>query len=302
MTKNLFAGLSAFPLTPLKDDRLDEAAYTAQIARLTAAGVDSITALGSTGSYPYFEVEERARIAKLAVANAGNTPVFVGVGALRTATVLRNIDNAVAAGAKAVLLAPVSYQPLTDRDVFELFRTVTSHSPLPVILYDNPSTTRFNFSLDLYSQIAQLPGLASIKIPGKHLDRQEAARQLAAIRAVVPEHVTVGISGDAFAATALNAGYDAWYSVLGGTLPKEALTITRAAQAGDADAAAAESSRLQPLWDLFGECGGSLRVVAAIAEYLGYATRSCLPPPILGLSDAQRTKVEAVVKQLRLGK
>lgn len=47
----MFAGLSAFPLTPLAGDQLDKHAYARLIERLVTAGVDSITALGSTGSY-----------------------------------------------------------------------------------------------------------------------------------------------------------------------------------------------------------------------------------------------------------
>lgn len=79
-----FTGLSAFPLTPLTRDAVDEGAFGGLVRRLAAAGVDSITALGSTGSYAYLSPEERAGVARLAVANAGDVPVFVGVGALRT--------------------------------------------------------------------------------------------------------------------------------------------------------------------------------------------------------------------------
>ena len=68
------------------------------------------------------------------------------------------------------------------------------------------------------------------------------------LRAVVPKHVTIGVSGDEFAATGLNAGCDAWYSVIGGTCPGLALTITRASQEGRATDAMAKSERLAPLW------------------------------------------------------
>ncbi|WP_269471647.1 dihydrodipicolinate synthase family protein [Actinomyces viscosus] len=54
------------------------------VERLAVAGVDSITALGSTGSYAYLAPAERARVARLAVERAGPTPVFIGVGDLRT--------------------------------------------------------------------------------------------------------------------------------------------------------------------------------------------------------------------------
>ncbi|CAM3025725.1 dihydrodipicolinate synthase family protein [Actinomyces slackii] len=297
---SLFTGLSAFPLTPLHDDAVDEAAFAGLIEGLAAAGVDSITALGSTGSYAYLTPEERAGVARLAVEHAGATPVFVGVGDLRGSRVLTHVDNAEAAGAAGVLLAPMTYQPLTADEVFELFRTVCEHTELPVIVYDNPETTHVTFTTDLYARIAELPGIASIKIPGVPVDPLRAQEHVAAIRAVIPEHVTIGVSGDAFAATGLNAGCEAWYSVIAGTLPEPALTITRAAQAGRADEAVAESERLAPLWELFAEFGGSLRVIAAIAEYLGLVPHQSLPLPIQGLTAPQRERVACVVDHLSL--
>lgn len=300
MTSSIFTGLSAFPLTPLHDDHVDEDAFAGLIERLASAGVDSITALGSTGSYAYLAPEERARVAKLAVEHAGSTPVFVGAGGLRTSHVLAHIDAAEEAGAAGVLLAPMTYQALTADDVFELYRTVTEHTDLPVIVYDNPGTTHFTFTTELYARIAELPGIASIKIPGVPTDPEQAQTHVAGIRAVVPEHVTIGVSGDAFAATGLNAGCDAWYSVIGGTLPEPALTITRAAQHGHPSEAVRESERLAPLWGLFAEFGGSLRVTAAIAEYLGLAPEGCLPLPIQGLTADQRKRVAEVVTELRV--
>ena len=297
----MFTGLNAFPLTPLADDRVDERAFAGLVERLAAAGVDSITALGSTGSYAYLDVEERARVARLAVRCAGDTPVVVGVGALRTSTVLENVRSAERAGARGLLLAPMTYQPLTDDDVLGLFRSVAEATELPVIVYDNPGTTRFSFTRELYRRVAELPGIASIKIPGVPLDRAGAREHIAAIREAIPEHVTIGVSGDAFAAAGLNAGCDAWYSVIGGTLPEPALEIAEAALGGDAERALAASERLAPLWELFSEFGGSLRVVAAIAEHLGLAPPRCLPLPIRGLDEAQRARIAETVEALGLG-
>lgn len=295
---SLFSGLSAFPLTPLVDDEIDEQAFIALITRLRHAGVDSITALGSTGAYVYLSAEERARVVRLAVEHAGDIPVFIGVGALRTSQVLANVIAAEQAGAAGLLLAPVSYQPLTDEDVFELFRRVTESTSLPVIVYDNPGTTHFTFSLELYARIAQLPGIASIKIPAVSADPQQARAHVERIRAVIPAGVTIGVSGDGAGANGLNAGCEVWYSVIGGTLPESALTITRAALAGRGDEALAESNRLAPLWALFAEFGGSFRVTAAIAEQLGLVARPSTPLPILGLNESQRQRLAATLALL----
>jgi 4-hydroxy-tetrahydrodipicolinate synthase len=296
----MFTGLSAFPLTPLANDAVDETAFVRLIERLAEAKVDSITALGSTGSYAYLSSEERSRVARLAVEHSGETPVFIGIGALRTSQILTNAEKAEQAGASGLLLAPMTYQPLTDDDVLELFRTVTVNSSLPVIVYDNPGTTHFTFTTELYGRIAELPGIASIKIPGVPADPEQAQARVQEIRAAVPAHLTIGVSGDAKAAAGLAAGCDAWYSAIGGTLPSPAMLITRAALEGRFSDAVAESERLAPLWQLFAEFGGSIRVVAAIAEHLGLAPRASLPLPIQGLNESQRARVAGVIDALGL--
>lgn len=90
----MFTGLSAFPLTPLSHDAVDEASFIRLVERLSEAKVDSITVLGSTGSYAYLSSDERCRVAQLAGQHAGETPVIVGIGALRTSHVLTNAKNA----------------------------------------------------------------------------------------------------------------------------------------------------------------------------------------------------------------
>lgn len=295
----VFSGLSAFPLTPLREDKVDETAFTGFVEHLAASGVDSVTVLGSTGSYAYLTTGERARVADLAVRHAGTTPVVVGVGALRTSQVLDNVRAAEDAGAAGVLLAPVSYQPLTHDDVFELFRTVTGSTRLPVVVYDNPGTTHFGFTDGLLARVAALPGIASLKIPAVPADTEAARNRITALRAVIPEHVSIGVSGDATAVHGLLGGCDAWYSVIGGTLPDTALEITRAVQDGRDGDALRSSRRLTPLWDLFAE-HGSLRVIAAVAEQLGTVQGSCLPLPVRGLGTEARRRVADALRECGL--
>ncbi|ASQ93487.1 dihydrodipicolinate synthase family protein [Streptomyces sp. 11-1-2] len=297
----MFTGLSAFPLTPIPGNgSIDEKAYGRLVHRLATAGVDSIGALGSTGSYAYLTRRERARVARLAVEHAGAVPVIVGIGALRTRHALEAAEDAQNAGAAGVLLAPVSYQPLTDDDVFGLFEEVTAHLSVPLVIYDNPGTTHFTFTDELYTRLARLPNVASIKIPGVPADPAAAQTRIEHLRQLLPATVTIGVSGDADAARGLNAGCDAWYSVIGGTFPEPALALTRAAQDGQAEQAQQESRRLQPLWDLFTQHGGSLRVVAAAAAHLGLTPPRNLPLPLRGLDAKERAQVATVIEKLQL--
>ena len=296
----MFTGLSAFPPTPVVDDRVDLDSYARLIAHVSEAGVDSITALGSAGLYPYFTREERRAVARTAVQHAGDTPVIVGVGALRTRDVRQHVADAQEAGAAGVLLAPMSYHPLTRDDVYALFEDVAGDLSVPLAVYDNPTVTRFTFDDDLYAAVAALPGVGSIKIPGVPAGAEEAAARVNQIRARIPGHVTVGVSGDAHAARGLLASCDAWYSVIGGTIPQTARTVSDPARKGDHEAALAASQRLSPLWDLFAAHGGSLRVVAALAESLGLATAPVLPRPLLPLDPAARAEVDRVADALSL--
>jgi 4-hydroxy-tetrahydrodipicolinate synthase len=297
---SMFSGLSAFPLTPMNEDGIDEAAFVALVQRLSAAGVDSIGALGSTGGYAYLSRAERLRVARLAVQNAGNVPVMVSIGALRTRDVLDLADDAQAAGAGGLLLAPMSYHKLSADEVFGLYETVTRHISIPLCVYDNPGTTHFEFTDELHGRIAQLPNVRSIKIPGVPLSPDAARARIEHLRALIPSHVTIGISGDASAAVGLNAGCGVWYSVIGGLFPHTALAITRAAQAGNARESARLSERLEPLWALFRQTGGSLRVIAAAAELRGWVKHPCLPLPLKALSGAARIQLEELLNPLQL--
>ncbi|HCN96080.1 MAG TPA: dihydrodipicolinate synthase family protein, partial [Leclercia sp.] len=54
----MFTGLCAFPLTPVTASGVDEEGFRNILARLTAARVDSLGILGSTGSYAFLTREQ----------------------------------------------------------------------------------------------------------------------------------------------------------------------------------------------------------------------------------------------------
>lgn len=298
MTTTDLRGLSAFPLTPIVDDAVDEAAFARIVEQLDGSPVDSITALGSTGSYAYLDRDERRRVVELAVASAGDVPVLAGIGHVRTREVLRHAEDAQAAGASGLLLAPVTYQALTDDEVFQLFADVDAAVSLPVVVYDNPGTTHVDFSDELHARISRLPHVAAIKIPPVTGGVDVVGARVDSLRSVIAPEVQIGISGDAVAADALLAGCDGWYSVLAGTLPGPCRAILDAAVAGDATLAQRLSRRLDPLWRLFG-AHGSYRVVAALAVELGLVEHPGLPRPVLPLDEGSRADVRAALTSLR---
>ncbi|MCQ8783666.1 dihydrodipicolinate synthase family protein [Mangrovibrevibacter kandeliae] len=290
----LFHGLSAFPITPADaSGRVDTQTLAVLVERLCAAGVDAIGLLGSTGTYAYLARDERRRAIEAAVACTGRrVPLVVGVGALRTDEAQALARDAEAAGADALLLAPVSYTPLTEDEVFEHFRAVTQASGLPLCIYNNPSTTHFTFSLDLLERLARLPSIKAVKMPLPA--GGDFAGEIARLRQRT--ELAIGYSADWGLAEAMLAGADGFHSVLAGLLPDVTLRLLRAAEAGDAAEARRLDGELGPLWACF-RAFGSLRVMYVLLERLGLGTAEP-PRPILPLGAEARAAVLQAVEPL----
>ncbi|RJE81469.1 dihydrodipicolinate synthase family protein [Paracoccus sp. JM45] len=282
-------GLSAFPITPTEDDgtlRADD--MTRLVSRIT--GVDSIGVLGSTGGYAYLTPDQRRHVALVAIA-ATSLPVIIGVGALRSDVSASLARHAADSGAAGLLLAPVSYTPLTEDEVFYHFQTVAGASDLPICVYNNPSTTHFTFSIALLARLAALPQVTAIKMPLPA--DNDFATEIARLRADLPKGFTIGYSGDWGCAAALQNGADSWFSVAAGLWPEQSSELAHAAQAGDATQ---WQARFQPLWDLF-KTYGSLRVIYAAAHLMGL-TRAQPPRPVMPLPDALTPRIKAAIDAL----
>ena len=292
----LFSGLSAFSITPTDTaGRVDTVALARLLERILSAGADSIGLLGSTGGYAFLSRDERRRAVDAAMESVGGKiPVIVGVGALRTDEAEALARDARAAGADGLLLAPMSYTPLTEEEVYRHMASVTAAGGLPLCIYNNPGTTRFVFSDSLIARLAKVPGIAAIKMP---LPADGDFRgELVRLRAMAPAGFSIGYSGDWGAAESLLAGGEGWYSVVAGLLPAEAVALTRAAMAGDRAETERLGGKFQPLWSLFREFG-SFRVMYAIADLLGLC--NVAPPrPILPLLPADILRVNAALESL----
>lgn len=292
----LFTGLSAFPITPANPDgRVDTDALGRVLLPLKTAQVPSIGLLGSTGTYAYLCRSERQRTVAAAADFIGrDIPLIVGVGALRTDDAIALAKDAEHAGAQALLLAPVSYTPLTQDEAYQHYLAVAGATDLPLCIYNNPGTTHFSFSIALLERLARIPNIVAVKMPLPA--NGDIKADLRNLRDALPDDFAIGYSGDWGCADALLAGAETWYSVVGGILPEPTMTLATAAAAGQSAEAEKINAQFAPLWTLFQEFG-SLRIVYAIANLLNL-TNAQPPRPMLPISVETEKQIVAALAGL----
>lgn len=290
---SIFSGLSAFPVTPADEQGVVDCDFLGRLVeRLAVKDVSSVGVLGSTGGYVYLSMQERKRAVECAVEAAGNKPVVVGIGALRASEVYELAGHAERAGASGVLLAPVSYLPLTETDVTCLIEGAFESTALPICFYNNPVTTHYNLSEDLLIKLAERNLVTAVKNPPP-VDH-DFKGQMERLVARVPAGFSLGYSGDTRIAAALSAGSDAWYSVVGGTLPDLAISLWKAR--GNPDELQKLDSTLKPLWSAF-DIYVSIRVVYEVVNMLGLGAVK-LPQPLQPLDATACAQIESALVSL----
>ncbi|KAM3502647.1 hypothetical protein MY10362_004716 [Beauveria mimosiformis] len=294
--KDLFQGLSAFPITPADPDgTVDTSALVRILEKLDIPGIDSIGLLGSTGNYLYLTREQRKRAIHAAVqALQGRKPLIVSAGALRTDDAQHLAKDAEEAGADGLLLAPVSYTPLTEEEVYTHYESVAGSTTLPICIYNTPSTTHFTFSDALLARIARLPNVVALKQPSPTAEPKARHDEL---RAKLPPGFSIGYSADWLVAEPLLAGGDVWYSAIAGVLPGPSVALMNSIRKEDHAQVERISTILQPIWDLFQEFGDG-RVVFALANELGLC-KAAPPRPILPIAAEHHGRIRSALASVQ---
>ncbi len=137
--KGKFSGILCLPVTPFRDDEIDEEALRRIIDIIIEDGADALVPTGATGEFAYLLHEERKRVLDIVLDQAnGRLPVIAGTGAVSTkeATLLTSYAKDI--GCDAVMLAHPLLMRATDAEVLRHFDIVTSKVDIPVVVYNNP--------------------------------------------------------------------------------------------------------------------------------------------------------------------
>ncbi len=127
-----------------KDGSLDLAATAAHANVLIQSGVSGIIFLGSLGENQSLAGEEKRNlIAAMVEAVNGRVPVLSGVAEVATAEACRYVRDCERLGLTGfMLMPPMVYKSPDARESLAHFRTVAKATGLPIMIYNNPISSK----------------------------------------------------------------------------------------------------------------------------------------------------------------
>jgi dihydrodipicolinate synthase len=160
-----FSGIIPPVVTPLDEiERVEEGAMRVLVRHLIQSGVHGIFVLGSTGEFAHLTDDEKRRAIDVVVSEVnGEVPVLVGVTEAGTKRSIFWAKEAQRFGANGVVAAPPFYYRLSDAEIENHYRALSSECELPILIYHIPSTTKVRFSLELIERLAEAPNIVGIK-------------------------------------------------------------------------------------------------------------------------------------------
>ncbi|WP_038369435.1 4-hydroxy-tetrahydrodipicolinate synthase [Brackiella oedipodis] len=285
-----FKGSIPALITPMfANGEVDYDSFQALIDWHIQEGSDALVIAGTSGESPTVSVEEHIHLIKEAVEYAaGRIPIIAGVGANSTKEAIHLQNNAYDAGAQAGLSVCPYYNKPTQEGMYQHFKTIAEHSPLPTLLYNVPGRTVANMSNDTILRLAEIPNIIGIKEASGDIAR------LGDLFSRKPQDFQVISGDDPTAAALILLGGQANISVTANVAPKLMHQLCMAASQGDIATVQRLNNKLSPLNSaLFCEANPipvkfALYKIGKTAE-LGYRLPLCQPS-----EQSQQTIIKAL--------
>lgn len=167
MSLNLRGIVPACVTTLDADGRFDEAAYRRYLQWLLPQGPVALAINADTGEGPHLWPDERERVLRVAVEEAGDVPIVAGLSASFTAQAVEEAKRAEQAGAAGLLVFPIpAYQgmPLDPALPVAYHEAIASGCGLPLIAFQlQPALGGVIFSEETLQRIAAIDSVVAMK-------------------------------------------------------------------------------------------------------------------------------------------
>jgi 4-hydroxy-tetrahydrodipicolinate synthase len=285
----LIHGIIAYPITPFSDAGIDTDRLAGLVDSMVSAGVHGIAPLGSTGESAYLSFGEWKTVVDTTIgAVGGRVPVVVGASDLTTAGTVARSEYAQQAGATALMVIPVSYWALNEREIVQHYSSVSDAISIPIMAYNNPATSGIDMPPTLLNRMFEtIANVKMVKESTGDIQRMLELKELSA--GALPFYN----GSNPLVLEALLAGASGWCTAAPCLRPAPAIALYEAVAAGDLDRAQAIYDDLLPLLSFIVSKGLPTAVKSGL-EILGEPAG--VPRlPLLPLDTADRAELESIL-------
>ena len=290
----MFFGSIPALVTPFSGGRVAEDTFREFVDWQIAEGSNALVPCGTTGEVATLNHDEHREVVAHAVqAASGRVPVIAGCGSYSTAASLDMIRAAADVGANAALVVVPYYNKPSQAGLAAHFLALADHSPLPIVVYNVPSRTVADISVETLAQIAKHPKIVGIKDATGNLGRVSAQR-------LACGQDFCQLSGNDDMALGFNAmGGVGCISVTANVAPRLCSDFQKAMREGHWDEALKLQDRLYPLHAaLFTDASPAPTKYALTRVRKGFP--SDLRLPLVEASDASKRAVNAALEHAGL--
>lgn len=173
----MFFGSIPALVTPFSGGRVAEDTFQAFVEWQIVEGSSGLVPCGTTGeSATLTRDEHREVIAHTVRAANGRVPVIAGCGSYSTAVAMEMVRAAADVGADAALVVVPYYNKPSQRGLAAHFIAIADASPIPVVVYNVPSRTVADISVETLATVSRHPKIVAIKDATGNLGRVTAQR------------------------------------------------------------------------------------------------------------------------------
>lgn len=165
MKKTIFTGVCTALATPMKTDgSVDFEEFGKLLDFQVNNGADSVLVCGTTGEASTMPDDEHLECIRFTVERINKRiPVIAGTGSNDTAHAIRLSRRAQELGADALLQVTPYYNKTSQRGLVKHFTAIADSVDIPIVLYNVPSRTGVNISIDTYKELAKHPNIVATK-------------------------------------------------------------------------------------------------------------------------------------------
>jgi 4-hydroxy-tetrahydrodipicolinate synthase len=175
--KAMFFGSIPALVTPFSGKCVDEDSLSAFVEWQIEQGSNALVPCGTTGDVATLNADEHRKVIATVVGTAnGRVPVIAGTGTYNTQASIERTRAAADLGADAVLAVVPYYNKPSQAGLAAHFTAIADSSPIPVVIYNVPSRTVADISVETLGQIARHPKIVAVKDATGNLARVSAQR------------------------------------------------------------------------------------------------------------------------------